>query len=214
MSKDRPDAGALLDALQQQQSIANERKAHHNLQASIRDAANNLRLIPAKSDPLHYYAPRAFRQLLCKPWGLAQLVRRWKDDPAPPLPEEAELPDREATRKTLQTLLAWEQTTLERFEQEIASALDTPDEPPQDAMRFEKLTPKQNELMRLLVNCNGKEVSIRDAMEATGKQPASQRERRTFITSIRRLNERLAYYYKHFEVELDRKAKTIRLVKT
>jgi hypothetical protein len=265
---------------------------------------------------------------------LAQLVRRWKDDPAPPLPEEAELPDREATRKHLETLLAWEQRILERFEQENASALDTPDEllaelksptprtvqnilgwleakrtkllaeiaaaekgprgggrprgfradtqekslawiqgqvdadfllpelrpyhqalqflgvanlpqwtgepqdetgtldllnrmifacqsglapprqPPDDPMRFEKLTPKQREFMRFFDGRNGEEVSIHDAMKAVGKKPVSPRERKSFLASIRRLNERLATHYLHLEIELDRKAKTIKLVKT
>jgi hypothetical protein len=265
---------------------------------------------------------------------LANAVRRWLDDPAPPLPEEAELPDCEATRRALETLLAWEQRTLKRFEQEIASAHDTPDElqaelkspkpwtvqdilgwlqvkhtklladiaaaengprgggrprgfradtqekslawfqgrvdadfllpelrafhqalqmlgvadlppwtgepqdetatldllnrmisacesalappsePSHDAMQFRKLTPKPRELIRFLISYNGKEASVHDAMKAAGKNPASQRERKTFLTLIRRLNNQLADHYKQFEVELDRKANTIKLVKT
>jgi hypothetical protein len=258
---------------------------------------------------------------------LAQLVRRWEDDPAPSLPEEAELPDREATRKALKTLLAWEQRTLARFDQappdellaelksptpwtvpeilgwlqakrtklladiEAAdigprgggrprgfradtrdkclawiqrpvdadfllpelrayhqalqihgvanlppwigepkdetgtldllnrmisacqSSLAPPSEPSQDGKGFERLTPRQRELTRFLEKCSGTEVSIRDAMKAFGKNPASQRDRKSFIASIRRLNERLDDHYPQLVIELDRVAKTIKLVK-
>jgi hypothetical protein len=79
----------------------------------------------------------------------------------------------------------------------------------QDA--FDRLTPRQEKLVGYLRSCRDKKASIRDAMRKMGKQPASNRDRKSFLAAVRRLNARLEVYHPDLEIELDRVGKTIQL---
>jgi hypothetical protein len=107
--RDAPKPNAMqasyLEALDQR-AIARESKAHASLQAAIKGAASPLCLVGT---------PAAWRKILFKPWSAAQALRRWSDDPCPSLPEEAELPNRPAAEKALESLWDWAQRTLARL---------------------------------------------------------------------------------------------------
>jgi hypothetical protein len=49
-------------------------------------------------------------------------------------------------------------------------------------------------------------------MLAFKKTPASKVKRKSFLATIRRLNERLAKHYNNLEIDVDRIAETITLV--
>ena len=77
---------------------------------------------------------------------------------------------------------------------------------------FDKLTNQQKKVMRFLQGRENKLASIRDAMANAKKKATSARERKSFLASIRRLNDRLATHYPNFQIDLDRIGKTITLV--
>jgi hypothetical protein len=87
-----------------------------------------------------------------------------------------------------------------------------PPEDEQDAL--DKLTPTQAKVVRYLRARKGQQVSISDAMRAFKKSPASKVQRKSFLATVRRLNERLAKHYKHLVIDLDRIAKTITLLES
>jgi hypothetical protein len=78
-----------------------------------------------------------------------------------------------------------------------------------DGENFDKLTRDQRKIIAYLNARDDKRASLRDLMKHMGKQHASATERKSCITSIRRLNERLADDYPHIEVEYDCKAETV-----
>lgn len=79
----------------------------------------------------------------------------------------------------------------------------------QDVLK--KLTRQQEQLVRLLQSRDGQQVSIFEAMRAMNKRPASKTKRKSFLTTIRRTNERLAEHHENMHIELDGKANAIRL---
>ncbi len=80
------------------------------------------------------------------------------------------------------------------------------------ADKFDKLTSDQRKLVHYLDARENKQASIRDAMKHFGKSHASNRERRSFLAAVRRLNGRLADHYPHLEVEQDRTSNTLTLI--
>jgi hypothetical protein len=76
---------------------------------------------------------------------------------------------------------------------------------------FKKLTRQQEQLIRFLQRRDGHQASIPEAMRAMNKRPASKTERRSFLTTIRRTNDRFAEHRESMHIELDRKANAIRL---
>jgi hypothetical protein len=76
---------------------------------------------------------------------------------------------------------------------------------------LKKLTPMQEKLVRFLRTRDGNLASISEAMRAMNKRPTSHKERKTFLTAIRRTNDRFAEHYENLHIELDRKANAIRL---
>jgi hypothetical protein len=89
-----------------QRAIERERKAHASLQETIMGAAGPLSIAGT---------PAARRIILLKCWNAALMLRRWSDDLCPSLPEEADLPNRAAREKALESLWEWAQRTLKRL---------------------------------------------------------------------------------------------------
>lgn len=75
---------------------------------------------------------------------------------------------------------------------------------------FEKLTPSQQKLVAFVQGQNGR-CSLRDAMRLFEKSIASERERRSFVTSIRRTATGLLDNYPDYWLEYDQRTKEITL---
>jgi hypothetical protein len=76
-----------------------------------------------------------------------------------------------------------------------------------------KLTPTQEKLVGFLRARDGNQASISDAMRTMNKQPASEKERKSFLASIRRTNDRFTDHQVNLHIHLDRKANAIRLTR-
>jgi hypothetical protein len=77
---------------------------------------------------------------------------------------------------------------------------------------FDKLTRDQQKIVAYLLSCDGSRASVRELMKQMGKQYTSTKQRRSFMQSMRRLDDRLAEYYPHLGIDQDRKTEMIALV--